>query len=177
MDTATDKQINSMSPYHPKFLKRFLLVVVGICGLWIINQGFQVYHLVYVEIPHSYAAWTTGDLIVEYLETHNDNWPHSWIDLKEAKESLMKKGRSIYWDFNQLPNIVKIDWNVNSEAIANEALTGNESQIFVVTQLDGSKLETRWGFDTDPNRKIARYFIKEYSTTNTTAKPAAISPK
>jgi hypothetical protein len=160
-----------------KLLKGFLLVVVGLFVLWIINGGFKVYHLVHVEIPHSYAAWTTGDLIVEYLEIHNEKWPHSWADLQEAKDSLMKRGRAIYWDFNQLPSIVKIDWNVNSETIAKEALTGNESQIFVVTQLDGSKLETRWGPDTDPNRKIAQYFIKKYSTTNSTPKPAVISPK
>lgn len=128
--------------------------------------GYSVYRKVTVVIPHSYAAWTTGDLLVEYLETHNDQWPRGWADLRQARDSLVRKGRNLYWDFDKLPGVVKVDWNVEPMVLARSAEEDGESGIRVVTQLDGSRLEAKWGTDTEPNRKVAGYLAHRYSSTN-----------
>ena len=147
------------------FWKGFLLVLVGVAGLYVLNFGFHLYRLVCVEIPHSYAGWATGDLLVEYLDTHDGKWPQSWSELRTARDSLVQKGGNIYYDFERLPGIVKIDWNAKPDLLTKAVLAGDK--VKVVTQVDGSKLEARWGEDTEPNQKIARYLIKGYSTSNT----------
>ncbi len=106
----------------------------------------SIYHLVNVVVPHSYAAWPAGDLLVEYMETHDGKWPHGWVDLHEAT-SLTNKGTPIDRDFTHLPGIVKIGWNAPPEALAKVALAEGPSSVKVVTRLDGSRLEAKWGQD------------------------------
>ena len=146
--------------------KRILVsafLLIGVLGLLV---GYSIYRKVAIIVPHSYAAWTTGDLLIEYMETHAGNWPRGWEDLGEAKESLVKKGRSIHFQFDRLPAIVKIDWKAEPAALAKEAETRGESAINVVTQLDDSKLQAKWGPDTEPNRKVARYLIQRFAASN-----------
>lgn len=138
-------------------LAMFFALVVYI----VVNAGYRVYQLVNVGIPHSYAAWVTGDLLVEYMETHDGKWPHGWEDLREATNSLRTP---MYWNFTNLPGIVKVDWNVRPEALAKAALADGPASVKVVTQLDGSRLEAKWGEDTEPNQKVGRYLIKRFST-------------
>ncbi len=152
--------------------KRLLLVLLVLICVVVLNVGYGIFHLVHVIIPHSYAAWDTGNLLVEYMDTHNGQWPQSWKNLHEAEDSLRQKGENVYWDFDKLPSIVKIDWNAEPEALAKSALAGRNLKI--VTQLDGSRLEANWGPDTEPNRKVAEYLIKRYSTNS--VKPAVTSP-
>ena len=156
--------------------KKALLALLVIIGVWALLTGYSICRMVIVVIPHSYAAWTTGDLLVEYMDTHNGGWPQNWEDLENARDSLIRKGRNIYYDFNKLPAIVKIDWNVNSTTLAKDALVGGESAVRVVTQLDGSRLEAQWGRDTEPNRKVGRYLIKKHSPPETVPSPTAAPP-
>ncbi len=147
-------------------LVKTLLILVGAIVLY---MGISMYHMSQVMVPHSYAAWTTGDLIVEYLKTHGDKWPQDWVALKEAKESLVRDGKNIYWDFDKLPAIVKVDWKADMETLVHLVQGGHAADVKVVTQLDGSPLETAWGPDTEPNQKIARYLAARYSATNAIA--------
>ncbi|HUK81108.1 MAG TPA: hypothetical protein VLZ12_00600, partial [Verrucomicrobiae bacterium] len=68
--------------------KKVVLSIVGALVLavvvWSGVAGYCMYRMAHVRIPNCYAAWTTGDLLVEYLRTHGDKWPHSWDDLRDA---------------------------------------------------------------------------------------------
>jgi hypothetical protein len=119
--------------------------------------GYQVYHLAYVLIPNSYAAWTTGDLIVEYIDTHEGKWPRGWDDLRVAKQSLERRSQPVYYAFQKLPQMIKVDWSADPTALAKLEARSNEVPFEVVTKLDGSKVDARWGEDTEPNRKIYVY--------------------
>ena len=119
--------------------------------------GYQVYHLAYVLIPNSYAAWTTGDLIVEYIDTHEGKWPRRWDDLRVAEQSLKRRGQNVYWDFEKLPQMIQVDWTANPVALAKLQARSNEVPFEVVTKLDGSKVDAVWGEDREPNRKIYVY--------------------
>ena len=62
-----------------------LLVIIGV---WALFTGYSICRTVVVVVPHSYAAWTTGDLLVEYMDTHNGGWTQNWGDLENARDSL-----------------------------------------------------------------------------------------
>ena len=157
--------------------KKALMALLVIIGVWALFIGYSICHTVIVVIPHSYAAWTTGDLLVEYMNTHNGSWPRGWKDLENARDSLIRKGRNIYYDFNKLPAIVRIDWTAEPAALAKAALSDGESAIRAITQLDGSKLEARWGPDTEPNRKVGRYLVQKYSTPPSTPNETNVTSK
>jgi hypothetical protein len=135
-----------------------VLVVIGIAGIY---TAYSLYHTVHVVIPHSYAAWTTGDLLIEFLETHTNQWPRSWKDLSEARDSLQRKGRNVYWEFDRLPAIVRVDWNAEPPELLKRVRANGETSLKVVTQADGSRLEAVWGPDTEPNHKLARYLLEQ----------------
>lgn len=147
-------------------VKRVLLAVAALALVTILFIGYSIFRVVQVVIPHSYAAWETGDLMLAYLETHDGRWPRGWEDLREADAILRQRGRPIYCAFDQLPGIVKIDWSVDPEALARLAVSNTNFRLKVVTQTNGSRLEANWGQDTEPNAKIRRYLVERRSTTN-----------
>ena len=110
-----------------------------------------IIRLVVVKIPESYAAWTTGNLIVDYLNTHNNQWPRSWDDLDQATNCQR------YVSIEKLRGKVKVDWNIDFTRFQQSARTNNFSPFRAVTRPDGSKLYAVWGLDTDPNRKVIGY--------------------
>ncbi len=143
-----------------KTWKKITLSIVTVFILVSAYLAYKCYHVVYVVIPNSYAAWTTGDLIVEYLKTHNDRWPQSWDDLREAKASIESRGDPIYWNFNALPKMVSINWNADPKELSNAQPLGNEIPFRVVAKQDGSAVDACWGEDTEPNRQIYKYLKK-----------------
>ncbi len=147
-------------------LKRVVPGASALLLAGVLYVGYGILRVVNVTIPHSYAAWETGNLMVEYLKMHDGEWPRGWRDLREADESLRRKGTAIYRESHRLPAIVKIDWEVDPQALASLALSNSDYRLKVVTQADGSKLEANWGADTEPNAKIKRYLIARYSASN-----------
>jgi hypothetical protein len=53
--------------------KSTLLAALALLGALSAVAAYSVYRNVTGVIAHSYAAWTTGDLLVEYMETHDAN--------------------------------------------------------------------------------------------------------
>ena len=143
--------------------KRVFLGAATLAVASVLFIGYAIFHLVQVVIPHSYAAWETGDLMLTYLETHDGRWPRGWEDLREASATLRQRGRPIYRAFDELPRIVRIDWSVDPQALARLALSNGNYRLKVVTQTNGSRLEANWGQDTEPNAKIQRYLVERYA--------------
>jgi hypothetical protein len=120
-------------------------------------DGLFLFHA-YQLVPESYASWTTSNVMVEYLRTHTNQWPHSWQDLRSATEASEQKGfRGVYTPLDRLPEFVKIDWQADIEHLRQLARNDSNATALVVTRLNGSKLRTIWGADTEPNRAILTY--------------------
>ena len=142
-----------------------LLIVVAV------PVGLAIYRDVTRLSANSYAAWTTGNLIVEYLRTHDDQWPKGWNDLREAKVSLESQDKPIYWDFDQLPKMIAINWATDVRQLV-KGLDRNARVPFrVVTKLDGSPVDARWGKDTEPNRQIYYYLRDKQRSQDRVEKP------
>jgi hypothetical protein len=120
---------------------------------------FMTYGLVWIydavsrRIPESYAAWTTGNLIVDYLANHENQWPRSWEDLDQATNCQR------YTKIEALKTKVKIDWEVSWNHLLQSTRTNRSVPLCLVTRPNGKKLCADWGPDTDPNNKIKNYVL------------------
>jgi len=147
----------SLSRPHVSGWKRLLAALAFLFVIVVSMVGYDLYRMEHSKIPESYAAWTTGNLMVEYLQTHTNQWPRSWEDLRLATKSLHEKGMPVYMPIEQLQGFVKIDWQVDTGRLLQAAHNDSNITIHIVTRLDGSKLFAVWGPDTEPNAKIMRY--------------------
>jgi len=148
-----------MQSARAKLWKQLIWGLIAVLLVVVLCVGYSVYQT-WRLIPESYAAWTTGDLMVEYLRNHTNRWPEGWDDLRSATNSLMERGRPVYWPLDRLPRIVRIDWQADVGELQRLARSGSNAQIRVITRLDGARLRARWGRDTEPNGKIVRYLAK-----------------
>jgi hypothetical protein len=139
-----------------------IVFAIGVC--WF---GYSLHRLVDVKLPESYAAWTTGNLMVEYLATHTNQWPRSWEDLRAATNSLLEKGGHVYVPLDRLPRFVKVEWHADTDRLLQAARSNANARIHLITRVDGSPLWTVWGPDTEPNTKVMGYLRWSLTTSNT----------
>ena len=99
--------------------------------------------------------------MVEYLQTHTNQWPRDWNDLRSATNSLLQRGMPVYVPLDTLTQSVRIDWQSDARGLLQVAHAHSNASIRVVTRLDGSLLWTKWGSDTEPNGKIMRYLATQ----------------
>ncbi len=104
------------------------------------------------HIHEAYAAWDTGTLLVEYMKSHNDQWPTSWPDLLTVLDS--ETGRQIPLRGAQagdmayaksLRDMVAIDWRFDPS---------HPGLSQPVTRPDGKAFPVRWE---DPNDMVREY--------------------
>jgi hypothetical protein len=145
-----------MPTSRSRIWKRVALAAAGLLLLAVLAIGYSIYHT-WSLLPESYAAWTTGNLMVEYLQTHTNQWPRSWEDMRSATNSLQKGGMPVYLPLEKLQQFVKIDWKADARQLQQTLLRDSNATLRVVTRLDGVPLRALWGKDTEPNGKIERY--------------------
>jgi hypothetical protein len=151
--------------------KRLLLVLVALFVIGVAKVGYDLYQLVYYKIPESYNAWTTGTLVVGYLETHSNQWPRSWEDLQSATN--VNQPKSVFVPVSRLRQSVKIDWQVDVKELQEIVRGNSNATIHVVTRMDGSPLQAKWGPDTEPNAQIINYLKTTLTTSNIALKPSS----
>jgi hypothetical protein len=146
--------------------KRLLLALTALVVLGALWFGYSLYRVVHVIIPESYAAWTTGNVMVEYLATHTNQWPRSWEELQSATNSMLENGKPVYVPLDRLRQLVKVDWNADINRLLQVARNDPKAKLHVISRLDGSPLRAVWGPDTDPNTKVMGYLRWSLTTSN-----------
>jgi hypothetical protein len=133
-------------------LRKRLLLTFGI--LLLVFGGGCVYSFIkiWLAIPESYAAWTSGNGLVNYLQEHTNHWPRNWDELGSATN------RSLWYvPVERLKEVVRIDWQTDVRQLTEAAKRDAKLKIHVVTRLDGQPLKAVWGPDTEPNTKVLEY--------------------
>ena len=153
-----------------RILKVLGLLLAGVAVLF----GVSLYHLVHTEIPESYRSWMTGDLLVRYLQIHTNQWPRNWDDLASVTND--PGPLSQYVAVENLRQTVKIDWQVDVRQLQQMARSDSNVTLRVVTRLDGSRLRSSWGADTEPNAKILRYLQASLGTNGGVPGPVLTLP-
>ena len=161
----------SSSRPHIAVWKRLLLGLAVVFVMGAGGFGYSLYRLVQVKIPESYAAWTTGNLMVEYLATHTNQWPRSWEDLQAATNSLLEKGGHVYVPLDRLPRFVKVEWQTDTDRLLQAVRSNANARVHLITRLDGSPLRAVWGPDTEPNTKVMGYLRWSLTTSNAGPSP------
>lgn len=129
------------------------LAVVLVMSCVAVYLGYAAVYT-YRRIPEAYAAWDTGTLLVEYMNSHERHWPSSWEDLlslvrkdTEGRITLYgAKAGDVHYAAS-LSRFVSIDWKFDPS---------RDEQRSPVRRLDGSKFPVVWA-GTEPNERIRLY--------------------
>jgi hypothetical protein len=122
--------------------------------------GYSVFYT-WRHIREAYAAWDTGTLLVEYMESHDGRWPSSWDDLLSVVRSASADQVKLYGTgTNQeevalsLAKSVAVDWTFDPSGSSNQS---------PVTRHDGTKFPVLWQ-GADPNKMVRRYLADRRAT-------------
>lgn len=128
-----------------------LTAIVGLaCVLWVGDR------LIYTlrHLPEAYAAWDAGELLVAYLETHENHWPTSWDDLLSVLDTprgsdiTLRAPHANESDYaHVLQGMIAIDWSFDPAHAENAS---------PVTRRDGSAFSVLWQ-DGDPNEMVREH--------------------
>lgn len=66
-------------------------------------------------INDAYAQWGAVDHVIEYMETHDGQWPKSWEDLRPLYET--KGSRCGGWTFDDYKRRLVIDFDANADQL------------------------------------------------------------
>ena len=91
-----------------------------------------IFAYVVTAFDSHYAQWETGEMLIEYLEDHNDQWPREWKDLEPYYDS--NHSRVSGWSFNELRRSVWIDFDADVKALQAAAVTSKQATFDVVGQ-------------------------------------------
>jgi len=137
-----------------------LAIVLGTVGYFAYSILNALNHL-----PEAYAAWDTGGLLVEYMNRHDDHWPHSWEDLaqmvKNSDVRVMLRGLNrddAAQYVRSLDQTIWVDWNFDPQ---------NTNAAVIVSPKSGGKFVLLWE---DPNEMV-REHLKCRASTRPISKP------
>jgi hypothetical protein len=139
-----------------------------IIGILVAVLGFAPYFiygfvLTWHRIPEAYAAWDTGDLLIEYMKLHDNRWPSSWDELIPVMNGGTN-GPITLWGANpdrktnyvlSLRKTVVIDWTFDPRRPNGKS---------PVTRLDGTKFPLVWS-GAEPNEMV-RDYLKNSTNAN-----------
>lgn len=134
---------------NPKILSIVLLAAL-------VFVGYMVYQYLYTfnHLSEAYAAWDTGTLLIEYMDTNEGNWPTSWEDLvglirEDEDHRVMLRGAragDVAYVVG-LRDVVSIQWSVVPSA---------DEDFSPVSRIDGTDFPVLWE-GADPNEMVREY--------------------
>ena len=99
----------------PRFRLRTLMAVVAILAVAMISLPVAWRELSLDWVDDAYALWGAGDMVVDYMEEHNGQWPKGWDDLRPYFAA--GHGRVGGWSFEEYQRHVTIRWDVDPSAL------------------------------------------------------------
>jgi hypothetical protein len=141
-------------------MRRWTIAVV-IAVPVLIAAGIGAWYIVTLltaasRLPEAYAAWTTADLVIDHMETHDGAWPEGWEDLFHAADIRKANAVILRWEVEELPSLVAVDWNADSAALVEASTVGDDPPFLVITRLDGTEFQVVWE-GAEPNQMILDY--------------------
>src|ERR1700678_2484576 len=112
----------------PRFRVSTLLVVAGLAiAMALVPAIWRLLSLDWVD--DAYALWGAGEMVVNYMEDHEGQWPKGWNDLKLYFDA--GGGRVGGWSFPDYQRRVEIRWDVDP-AVLEAAAKANPGPTFQV---------------------------------------------
>lgn len=121
--------------------------VVGVIGL--VAVGVIAHNMVNLS-NEMYVKWQMGELLVEYLRDHDNEWPASWEDIDEYIDRY-----PIISTYEDLSKVITVDFSVSKEWICDHLDEIRYGKIKLVSATSGR--DSHW-HDAEPNQIICDYF-------------------
>jgi len=125
-----------------------VLLTVLSAGLWLLlplNSG----------IDDGYALWGAGEMVIDYLKTHDGKWPRSWDDLRP--QFSVNNGRVGGWSFSQFQDRVGIDFNADPDDLRRKSSGSPHADFRVIW----AKRDSGIRVGDDPNQMLCDYFRQQ----------------
>jgi hypothetical protein len=119
--------------------------------------GVHIYRVI-SRLPEAYAAWDTGELLINYMKTHEGRWPRSWDELGTAMNTEATKPvlHGDGYDGHTYPRSLKE--HVAVDGSFDPSHPGIESP---VAPLGGGTFSVLWA---DPNDMVREYLRSRPAT-------------
>lgn len=143
---------------------RRLFVLIAIAavvayGGW---YAYRFYWALGTGVPNSYAVMCAGELICQYMRTHENQWPASWDDLQPVYDKTYAASYGGDSFFEDMKVRVAVDWSARPHELlkqGQQAKSEGESVPFrAVWLVDGSTVH--W-HGAEPNQIIYEYLWRE----------------
>jgi hypothetical protein len=150
--------------------RRWLPVVVAATSIAFISfiayVSWSIHHAVTEVVPNCYAVEWVASMVIDYLATHDEEWPSGWDDLRESYVNVAKKVShprepDYPWPFDELRNRVEVDWSVNPRTLADTPADHGKPPFRVIWLRDGS--QSHWA-SSEPNQLILDFLRKSRPT-------------
>lgn len=154
------------TPQPRKIVRRlFWGIGIGVC-LLVIAFVLRIDS----AIDDAYAQWGAVDHVIEYMETHDGQWPKGWEDLRPLYET--KGGRCGGWTFEDYKSRLVIDFDADADQLRKLAVKSEAVPFDVIG--------ARWSFAATmgdgPNSMLYWYFREKAGLPLPTVEPTLPPP-
>ena len=139
-----------------RYTLRTYLIACVVLGV-LLSGVIWVYRVVQYGIDDGYAQWGAVDLVINYMEANEGQWPPSWEAL-ERTPSVAPNG----WSFEHFRSRVFIDFDAKADDLRRQALSSDEPTFNVIRAVH----DTGVYIGEDPNTMLWRYFRSLGSSAN-----------
>jgi hypothetical protein len=152
-----------------RFRLRWLLIVVGIAGplLYLVRQvGYEVAY----GVDDAYAQWGAADMVIDYMNDHDGEWPRSWDSLSPYFAD--SNGRVGGWSYKKYQERVWIDFDADPLELEKQALESDRASFNVIdARFTNFAL---WG--DGPDQQVHSYFLQRLTQSSASSANSAVNP-
>ena len=125
-----------------------LLVALILLPIGLVWFGINLY----LGMDDAYAQWGAADMVIDYMETHDGQWPPNWKAIEPAFNA--GGGRVGGWSFAEYKSRVYIDFHADPASLRSLALRSDSVPFDVI------HARWTWGvkFGRGPNAALYEYF-------------------
>jgi hypothetical protein len=141
---------------HERRSRRTLYWVLLIITLLTLLLG-GVYIVVAVNygVDDGYALWGAAEMVIDYMEIHDGDWPRNWEDLRPQFNA--SNGNVPGWTFEEYQSRIAIDFNADPDELYRKSLESPHPTFRVIWP----KWELLVRVGGDPNQRLYNYFRRK----------------
>ena len=127
---------------------RYITLIFGCAiALFVLFVAMSISHL-----DDAYAQWGAADMVINYMEDHDGEWPQDWSDLRPYFDA--GGSRVSGWSYDKFQQHVWIDFSADPIELRrlSQSVTAPPFNVIDSTSIFGPQ------FDDGPNRMLLRHF-------------------